>query len=280
MAGPLDWTKEENDLIVADYFAMFNDELAGRAINKSKTRRILQPLLKNRTEGAIEFKRQNISAWLAELGLPYIKGYVPMARKQGPLLQVILDYIYPHKRELEAKFKKFSEEVVDNKEVLPDFSLFVEEPPEMKKVSEPKVPYARRPFKVNYLEREQKNSSLGESGEQLVLAFEKWKLVQAGMHNLAEQIKWISQGDDGAGFDILSKNTNGTDKYIEVKTTKMPKESPFFFSKTEFIFSKEKAADYYLYRVFDFAESPKMFQAQGSFDTFCKIEPVQYRGSF
>ncbi|MCE8472430.1 hypothetical protein LZ189_25910, partial [Rhodovulum sulfidophilum] len=57
-------TDEENDLIVADYFAMLADDISGRRYSKAKHRRVLLPLLNDRSEGAVEFKHQNISAVL------------------------------------------------------------------------------------------------------------------------------------------------------------------------------------------------------------------------
>ncbi|MET4101226.1 hypothetical protein ABIE58_000643 [Roseovarius sp. MBR-78] len=64
--GP--WTDEENDLIVADYFAMLADDIAGRPYNKAEHRRALLPVLNGRSEGSVEFKHQNISAVLKGLG--------------------------------------------------------------------------------------------------------------------------------------------------------------------------------------------------------------------
>jgi hypothetical protein len=194
--------------------------------------------------------------------------------------EAILVYLRIEKPTVELEFKEFSDKAVTANVKHIDFNGFIESPPEKQVVLEPKVKYGRKPFKINYLEREQINASLGTNGEQLVIEFEKWQLIEAGRTNLADQIKWISQDDDGAGFDILSKHLNGTDKYIEVKTTKLTKESPFFFSKTEYNFSKANSANFYLYRVFQFAKSPKMFQATGSFDAICNMEAVQFKGFF
>ena len=58
------WTDEENDLIVADYFAMLADDLSGRSYNTAEHRRALVPLLNGRSEGAVEFKHQNSRAVL------------------------------------------------------------------------------------------------------------------------------------------------------------------------------------------------------------------------
>ena len=107
----------------------------------------------------------------------------------------------------------------------------------LKNFKRPQIPYHRRPIKINYLEREQGNQKLGEFGEDLVIKYEKWKLIKLGRTNLAEKVEWISKEEgDGAGFDILSKNLNGTDKYIEVKTTKLGKETPFSSQETSFNF--------------------------------------------
>ena len=40
MAG--DWTEEQNDAIVADYFAMLADDIAGRPYSKAEHNRPLQ----------------------------------------------------------------------------------------------------------------------------------------------------------------------------------------------------------------------------------------------
>ena len=69
-----EWSDQENDLIVADYFAMLADELAGRPYSKAQHRRALMLLLRGRPEGSIEFKHRNISAVLKALGEVWIDG--------------------------------------------------------------------------------------------------------------------------------------------------------------------------------------------------------------
>jgi len=74
------------------------------------------------------------------------------------------------------------------------------------------------------------------------LEYERWRLIHEGKEGLADKIKWVSQAQgDGLGFDILSRNTNGTDRYIEVKSTKLTKESPFYFTALEYDFSKRNS---------------------------------------
>ncbi len=39
------WTGEQNDAIVADYFAMLADDIAGRAYSKAQHNRLLQAVI-------------------------------------------------------------------------------------------------------------------------------------------------------------------------------------------------------------------------------------------
>ena len=122
---------------------------------------------------------------------------------------------------------------------------------------------------------------MGLIGEKLALQYERWELIKHGKEKLADQIRWISKEEgDGAGFDILSKNLNGTDKYIEVKSTKLTKETPFYFSRNELNFSIDHVSDYYLYRLFNIDNVPQMFIKQGGFDSICNSIAITFKGYF
>jgi hypothetical protein len=54
------WSREEVEAAVADYLHMLTLELSGQAYNKSEHRRILQTKLRDRSDGSIERKHQNI----------------------------------------------------------------------------------------------------------------------------------------------------------------------------------------------------------------------------
>ena len=71
---PEDWTREEVEIVVTEYFEMLAKEQAGISYSKTQTRQRILPLLKNRSNGSVEFKNQNISAVLARMGQPYIPG--------------------------------------------------------------------------------------------------------------------------------------------------------------------------------------------------------------
>jgi len=273
------WSNYEVELIVTDYFQMLSDELTGKPYKKSEHRKNLLPLLNNRSEGSIEFKHQNISAVLINFGQPYIKGYLPRYNYQKILEEIVINYLY-NNLGIEDKFKQFADKDVHIKSTV-NFEKLIIEPPVLGLVAEPSPSYHRSPIKVNYLEREQSNNKLGKSGEELVLHYEKWVLIKNGKDNLAELVRWISKEEgDGAGFDILSKNNNGSDKYIEVKTTKLGKETPFFFSRNELIFSQQHIKDFHLFRLFNFESEARMFTKIGGLDTICHSVPVSYKGYF
>jgi hypothetical protein len=274
------WSNQEVKLIVSDYFRMLENELAGRIVNKAAHRRDLIPLLNHRSEGSIEFKHQNISAVLINLGQPFIRGYLPRYNYQKILEEQVFEYLTTNFR-LEDYFKNFSEKEV--KPPLIDFKKenFVVNPPLIVSVEEPIIKINAGPFKINYLEREQNNQKLGKSGEELVFEYEKWRLNTIGFSNLADKVEWISQSKgDGYGFDILSRNSDGSDKYIEVKTTKLTKETPFYFTINELQYSIEHKERYHLYRLFNFDQVPKMFIKNGDFTRICKSVPIAFKGYF
>ncbi len=276
---PEDWSPQEIELILADYFRMLEMEVRGVAYVKKAFRERLKPRLRGRSDGSIEFKHQNISAVLMKFGLPYILGYKPRFNYQHLLEDAVADYVLR-----QPAFDSVCSDFAENLVILPSqsvrFSNFEVPPPETGMVQEPLAPnYGKRLVKVNYLEREQQNRLLGELGEELVLNYEKWRLDQAGKSSLAERVEWISkvQGD-GAGFDILSRNANGTDRYIEVKTTKLGELTPIYITRNELSFSQAKAEQYHVYRVFQFATKPRLFTKCGSLDRICRLEAVEWVG--
>ena len=274
------WSNIEVALIVADYFEMLIKELNRIPFKKADHRRQLMPLLKNRSEGSIEFKHQNISAILINLGRPYIRGYLPRYNYQIILENEVIDYLIHHP-EIDSDFQQFVEKDLIKPQIRLNFEKIIVPPPEIVSVTEPKVFYQHKPIKINYLEKEQSNKALGLFGEELVIEFEKWNLIRLGKDKLADKIEWISKLEgDGAGFDILSKKLNGTDKYIEVKTTRLGKETPFFFSSNELQFSIKKASDYNLYRLFNAENDVKLFQKNGALNSICKSVPTMYKGYF
>lgn len=272
------WSKKEVILIIADYFEMLNLELSGLPYNKSDHRRRVAKFLNDR-DNSIEFKHRNISGILAKMGLPFIKGYKPLFNYQQLLEDEVIQFLESNKLPIEREFKKFAEEPVTSLIKKINYSKLLDVSPTKSTLKEREPSFL--PIKINYLAREQNNRLLGEKGEQLVFNYETWRLKSEGKNNLADKIEWVSKDKgDGLGYDILSKNNNGTDRFIEVKTTKLSKETPIYLSHNELAFASFKGKEFYLYRVFNFKEKPKLFIKQGKYESFCQLKAQSYKGFF
>jgi hypothetical protein len=274
-----DWSREEAEATISDYFDMLAKELRGESFNKTEHNRNLQKLLNGRTKGAIEFKYQNISAVLIELGYPYVDGYKPLANYQGLLRDIIEERLAGAIGLQQAAAAAVETEVNEVPHVDDVLSILVEPPtqePE-RQVLNDKPPSIRKPVRRNYLEIESRNRSLGQAGEKLVIEFEQQRLWRAGKKDLANRIEHVAntQGD-GLGFDISSFELDGRDRLIEVKTTRFGAMTPFFASRNEVGVSETRNEHYQLYRLYNFARQPKMFTLGGSLRETCRLEPIQF----
>ena len=120
------------------------------------------------------------------------------------------------------------------------------------------APSSNAPSKMDYVARQKENSRLGKAGERWVLECEKKRLKAAGRNDLAKKVDWVANEDDSKGYDILSFDEDGTEFYIEVKTTNYGINTPFYISAFELAFSHENPEKYRLYRVYDFLTSAKI----------------------
>ncbi len=74
------WSDDELAAAARAYLDMLRQEIAGHAyIKRDITRSLLEPgaALETRTLASVEYRMQNISAVMEEMGLPRIKGYMP-----------------------------------------------------------------------------------------------------------------------------------------------------------------------------------------------------------
>jgi hypothetical protein len=273
------WSDAEIRATVEDYFQMLRLELLGQKYNKSAHRESLLKVLSGRSGGAVELKHRNISAVLLELGVMPIRGYKPLSHYQNRLYEIVADCVESDQALDEAALK-----AVDRAAEYPlgiDLNTIVVPPPVVviNAVREPRLPWNQRPqIHRDYLERESRNRALGSAGENLVMEFEARRLHSLGMGNIANKIEQISKTKgDACGFDILSFEASGKERFIEVKTTAYTAETPFFLSKGEVDFSAESHDQYWLYRVFNFRDSPKMFHLNGSVSNTCRLDPASYR---
>jgi len=271
-----DWFPEENAVLVADYLSMLAAELRGESYSKTAHRLALTPHLKGRSKGSVEFKHQNVSAVLIDLGYPYIEGYKPRFNYQTALFEAVADQV-----SADLDLRRTVSEAVEASAKTPfvrDLLDRMEEPPDAAAPNKYATLRERKARSgINWLEIESRNHSLGRAGEEFVLRFERARLLKAGEDRLADRVEHVSLTvGDGEGFDIRSFEASGKDRLIEVKTTAYGKLTPFFLSRNELRISKERAAAYHLYRLFRFREDPRLYGLQGALDETCLLDPVQF----
>lgn len=266
------WSADELDAIVADYFAMLGDELARRPYVKSHHSAGLMTQI-GRSHRSVEFKHQNISAVLDELGLPWIAGYIPKPNYQGAIFDAIERYLTRHQDVLYF--------IPERSRSWPEDQIFVEAPaPKLTKQTLPRE-LKRLVRKFDPVDRDRANRSLGEAGEAFVVAIEKKRLENAQRADLAKRVRWVSKDDgDGAGYDIHSFRESGSDRLIEVKTTNGAARTPFFLSRNEYDLASERPNDWCIYRVYLFAQQPKIFTLIPPIEDAVQLSTEVWRASF
>jgi len=272
------WTDAENDLIVADYFAMLADDVAGRPYKKAEHRRQLLPLLNNRSAGSVEFKHQNISAVLKGLGEVWITGYKPAFNFQVSLIDAVARWLvlnpdWAHRSLSSRKMEGMAEAA--QLWVGPAPTLTNQPPPDELE----QMLHIAKTFDV--AARDERNRALGKAGEERVLKHERDTLTTAGREDLAQKIRWVSDEDgDGAGYDIASFYEDGRQRLIEVKTTKGWERTPFHISRNELAVADERREDWCLFRLWNFARTPKAFELRPPLDAHVSLTATSFQASF
>lgn len=275
------WSRHEVEATVRDYFDMLASELQGERFNKAAHNRGLRAQLDGRSRGAVERKHQNISAVLIELGFPYISGYKPLSNVQHMLRDVVSEQVPSLEHLVKADVETTQTPVkVDN-----ILDIGVDPPvPASVSVGEKATDYVVRGHRsttIDYLEMEARNRSLGCAGEALVMEFERARLLREGKDRLARNVEQVSKTvGDHAGYDIRSYEVSGRDRFIEVKTTRYGKLTPFYISTGEVRFSVANEHAYHLYRLFEFRQTPRLFQLPGDVGRHVHLQAVNYSAKF
>lgn len=274
------WSAEEVAATVADYMTMLEQELRREPVNKAEHNRLLRSSLRGRSKGAVEFKHANISALMIELGLPYIDGYKPRGNYQALLRDEIV--IQWDARPVLSAIAGQTAIAAAPQATLIDAvdAVFVPvpvDPRDRSRVREQATRTVPPRRGINYLEVEARNAALGLAGELFVLELEHKRLWTAGAHRLAGRVEHVSQTrGDGLGYDIVSFESDGRERLIEVKTTSFGAMTPFFATRREVAVSQARANEYQLYRLHKFRSTPRVFVLEGQLDKTCLLDPVLY----
>ncbi len=122
---------------------------------------------------------------------------------------------------------------------------------------------------------------LGDRGEKIVLDLEEKRLKDAGREDLVKDLKRVSLKSDSLGYDILSFETDGSERLIEVKATiSKAGTANFFFTANELLKAQE-SKNYYIYMVYDVtSKSPKVWAIKNPFKPKSKntvMTPINFR---
>jgi hypothetical protein len=279
-----EWSQNEVQLIVADYFDMLESDLQGNSYSKSEHRETLRPKLSGRSESSIESQHRNVSGVLVSMGLPYIEGYKPKSNSPPIFATEVEVYLDEHSDFWQQMALAQTLNPTQPKLIFqPNFEDLIEAPPEriILPTTTSKPWLSRKVRKIDFAERDARNRQLGKLSEQFVYDIERYRLKMAGRDDLAQRVVWASQDiGDGLGFDILSfDETDDSERMLEVKATGLGKFFPFYVTANELRCSADIPDQFQLFRVFDFGRSPRLYILHGSLSELCQLEPVLYRAA-
>lgn len=275
-----DWSRAEVEATVATYFEMLDCEIRGRDYSKAAQRKSLSRLLDHRSDGAIERKHQNISAILIELGFVYISGYKPLRNYQRLLYEVVADRLTASATLVDTLREQMAAQV--SVPAMDDILASLVDPPTTDPHSSTYTSVAigegEQPrLGADYLALESANRSLGAAGEEFVVKFEMARLINAGREKLAGRVERVATTrGDGLGYDVLSFDVSGRERFIEVKTTNYGSYTPFFVTRNEVTVSRRLADRFHLYRAFEFRRRPRLFCKAGPIEHSFALEASQF----
>lgn len=111
----------------------------------------------------------------------------------------------------------------------------------------------------------------------LVADYERSWLREHGRPDLAGRVRWTAREDgDGLGYDVRSYGLDGHERYIEVKTTRLGAETPFYITSAELDFARRHPGQYALYRVYDVLCEPRFFTLEGDIGEVLELTAMTY----
>jgi hypothetical protein len=156
-----------------------------------------------------------------------------------------------------------------------DFAGALQEPPKpAKKAGAPRGKGAK---KIDYNQKQKRNDFVGNLGEKFAHRYELWRLRDHD--DLRNKVSHVSTEDDTLGYDIISWETDGTKRLVEVKSTQGPLETRFFISANELACAEANPDTYVILRVGNLKGQPICCELRYPFDEL-DIEPSVFEVAF
>jgi hypothetical protein len=112
------------------------------------------------------------------------------------------------------------------------------------------------PRKVDWDSVQKARKQTGDFGEMLVIEYEKAILLKSGESDLSTKVELVASRN--LGYDVLSKFSDGSNKYIEVKAFAGSKAHNFVVTRNELDFLKENPDSSYVYMVINCDTEPEI----------------------
>jgi hypothetical protein len=197
-----------------------------------------------------------------------------------PVNKSKLDVKGGEKKTISSEFKEYLDEDYEKiQNVEPSFVDF--EIQESNVLDESNLKNISGRKKIDFEKENKRNKKLGDRGEIVVKVAEENYLKRFGRKDLAKKIERVSQYDDSLGYDVLSFKEDGTEKYIEVKSTKSRMGTANFLISENQIRKSKSKVNFYVYVVFEAnKKNPIIWRIKNPFDqpeNKVKITPISYR---
>jgi hypothetical protein len=139
------------------------------------------------------------------------------------------------------------------------------------------------PKKIDWVSLNGRRTELGRLGEDYVIRYETNRLLEFAELDADRIVHLSDEQGDGAGFDVISLNEDGTERFIEVKTTKGSLDTPFYMTENERAYFElhKNEGDLFIYRVYNFDEINKtgkieVIPADKLFTDY-NFDPISYK---
>lgn len=136
----------------------------------------------------------------------------------------------------------------------------------------------------DYVEEAKRNKELGTKGEEIAWIAEIKRLkdlLSISTDKAEKMVEWKADKSDSFGYDILSKNEDGTNRYIEVKATLgNVGDMDFYYTQYELETAEKFGKDYYIYIVYNIQTTkPKIWILSNPFigDDKLELQPIKYK---
>lgn len=272
--------EERNRILVENYFVMLDAELQGELYSKADHRNRIAAEAGMQDENVIDRLQQDVSAVLAEAGMPFVDAFPPITAPSASIESAVHVFIEENPELVEALW-------LDPEEASSKVPVELDDPKVRWKKTPPPTGFKPRKLEawqpagvmdLDFRLREHRSTQLAAAGERFVLAFERARLRELGLKEKSAEVMWQSQTfGESFGYDIRSFNEDGSDRYICVKTTNFGPYFPYTLLAREMEKAKADASNFYLYRVFQFTRGANLFIMSAEEMLQRYNEPVAFR---